>query len=800
MTKTRKNLFLTILVFMLSLSMAIFAGTASASGSTTVTADKFYAAQSAQVRTVPDENGKMGLGFVSYIDYTLYNNLLDSGATVETGTIIMPEYYVSSEKINAELTLDWVKENGLENKCIVKNTGFINRDQANETTPYFYRGRIDVKEANYTLDFIGCGYITVDGVTYYTYGDDQSKAVVANVKEVALEFAKSDEYFNEIVDEVPAAEEQINAYISAWDFNAKLFDPENDFRRISYGGTKYNYDSVVDASTLGFGGKLYTGKAVKLEGLIHAWEIALAINGAEHYETIMNRGEYDYISMYVALAHKDLENLTTGTSWTGNAIFKGISNLYRTVSISDAKSYNKWFKLSVPISLIADNSMYTLESTVMDLLQAYTLESNWTVDNKDNYTIYIGEITAEKAQDQNMLYDPYGSFGNITSTTTSSGVLLTDEELATISGDYTGGARKVNLSMNTYSSWFYYDPALEEMIKNSNYKYVSLNLAVMSESETTKKFSSGFLSNVFGFGNSISVGPSSLIDNSKAYYLTTNTWVEYIFPVEYLIDRVLDNEETGRVDFLKANSSQSNWSDFWFTFGEVKLLEETSVAEGTTNGTVKRIYDMPTEDDINAPFTDDKYIRSGTTATIDEIKALDGGENVTAAEYNTVGTAKNFLETPYTKNEMWLSKWAYQTDLLNSSYYPNIQGYKYVTIYVAVTSTEEGATLQLGGGLLATANGSTLKFGNTDGAYKFNTWYKVVLTIAQYQKGSFEGTTSYYGLTLHSGTNYYNGEKISSTVGNGVFTLWIGDHAIHKDIPDGYVEGGSTFIAPTANA
>ncbi|MBR2448852.1 MAG: hypothetical protein IKB30_01885, partial [Clostridia bacterium] len=661
------------------------------------------------------------------------------------------------------------------------------------------------KEANYTLDFIGCGYITVDGVTYYTYGDDQSKAVVANVKEVALEFAKSVEYLDEIVGEVPAAEKQINAYISAWDFNAKLFDPENDFRRFSYAGTKYNYDSVVDASTLGFAGKDYTGKAIKLKGLDSRNPITLAISGSEHYEKLINSGEYDYISMYVALDHNGAQ-LANDVGWytaNGNGLFGGTESiLCRNLSLSQAGSYKRWTKLSLPIEMIKDDAMFSNEANFMNLLRVYTAEANWQpdttleADKESNYTIYVGEIFAEKEEDNDLLLDPDGSLGNVSASSTSSyngkSVKATAEELAGVTGDYEGGALKVSMKGNTMSTFIHYDEQLETKAKEQGYKYVSITWAALNEN-TGNKWISGGTSLINDLvGEAVKIAPNLSTDEVEMVPLST--WMTYIVAIEDLFDRTLEDVKTGKMSFARS-SSGSNWgSGVHFLFGEIKMLKEAPVPEGTLTGTTKHFNSISTTESLveglsglkNLKLWDGAVMATAVEAQAEELTAMVGYSAYNgSAQKATVKSNKNgitlsasttALNMPYYLARLRLSSYLHKVD------------YKYFVTYVAVTGAVEENSVSFAAGLFKTANGKAVKFGG-DG-YSLNTWYKVVIPIKTLANSGDISTS--WGEVLLKTPTVSAGEV-------GDFAVYIGEYSLVTEAPADYTGSWITAL-PTANA
>lgn len=778
MTKSKKNLFLVVLMAVLSLSMAVFAGgitTVKANTSTDIVAGTNFKVGGVQVRTA--EDGVTGLGFVTEIDKELVGALGEGN--FETGTIIMPAYYLDK---GVELTLESVESFGLTSKCVIPNQGFNNRKAVEEEKTsnfYTFRGSlVEINPDNYTLDFASVGYITYNGETVYSAPTGEH--LVANVDEVATAYAKT-EYFAEDIEAEAPYVAQINAYTEAWDLKENedgtvtLFDPENDWRRLTYANSRYNYDRVVSASSLGFAGKEYTGSAVELRGLTIA-DISLDILGSKHYEKLINSGEYDYISMYVAVKHNSpLPIPRTGLTWvTDNAhgLFGGISSTnvsknYRSLSLTDDGAYERWTKITVPTSAIKEHPMFTEDSTKMNLLMPTASGVTWATEGEEtdsiqNYYLYIGKIIAENEEHNEYLLDPDGSLGyvNASSTATYNGnpVKATAEELQRVTEgvDYNGGALKVVTKGNTLKTWLYYNEDLEQGLLGRGYKYVSLHLAFLCSATNCRIWFNGADTLT---GNLIR--ESILVDGDSpettARYFPINTWVNLVVPIEWLFDREFDDANKGQMTFTRC-SNGSNWGGgLEFLFGEIKLLKDAPIVDGTPveQGSITgstRFYNPIPTDAIEQEFSFDdmnvwnKSVKASAVDSSDAMysESVGSAEKVAVTANISLSHVKSAANTAYS-NVKNLTKW------YNPPYYSD---YKYLVTYVAISGDDNTVALSYGAGMFYTANGKkAVVFGGEDGL-KYNTWYKVVIPFATYQANSVDSSWGEY--LLSSGTSSSN--------------------------------------------
>ena len=126
-----------------------------------------------------------GLRFETQINKAQYDALTETGAQVQTGTLILPQDYLTDNGI--AFTLDAIQDKGLQYLDIV-NSGWYNADTAAEDGYYQYFGTIaNIKLANYEREFTAVGYLKViydDGTATYIYAGDGSNTV-RTVQEVA---------------------------------------------------------------------------------------------------------------------------------------------------------------------------------------------------------------------------------------------------------------------------------------------------------------------------------------------------------------------------------------------------------------------------------------------------------------------------------------------------------------------------------------------------------------------------------------------------------------------------------------
>ena len=121
---------------------------------------EFYMIEGASVRLALPT----GIGFISRIDYTLYNKLTTQYENVKLGTLILPYDMLVCDFTHASL-----KNAKVSFLDIPNETGFRNEARAEQDGYYEYRGSIvNIYGANYGRAFAAVGYICLDGEYYYT--------------------------------------------------------------------------------------------------------------------------------------------------------------------------------------------------------------------------------------------------------------------------------------------------------------------------------------------------------------------------------------------------------------------------------------------------------------------------------------------------------------------------------------------------------------------------------------------------------------------------------------------------------
>lgn len=115
-----------------------------------------------------------GLKFESHLNYQLYNSLSSQyGNSIELGTIILPEDNYINSSVSSFRDFVLTNDPSSSTYMVVRNTklDFANSDSAASDGYYKYYGSIiDIKQKNIDKNFIGVGYLKVNG-TYY-FGSD----------------------------------------------------------------------------------------------------------------------------------------------------------------------------------------------------------------------------------------------------------------------------------------------------------------------------------------------------------------------------------------------------------------------------------------------------------------------------------------------------------------------------------------------------------------------------------------------------------------------------------------------------
>ena len=142
-------------------------------------------------------NDPAGLRFESRINKAKYDALVDAGAEITTGTLVVPTDYLTEYGINnsnfTKANLDVLKVEYLD----VVNNGWVNSTSADTDGYYKYYGSIvGIKTANLDRNFSGIGYMTVKTATeeYTVYGGYRAADHARSVQYVAAAAIASGEY------------------------------------------------------------------------------------------------------------------------------------------------------------------------------------------------------------------------------------------------------------------------------------------------------------------------------------------------------------------------------------------------------------------------------------------------------------------------------------------------------------------------------------------------------------------------------------------------------------------------------
>lgn len=122
-----------------------------------------------------------GIAFGTRLDKAAYDEMSSTLTTIVTGTLIVPSEYL--EGLPAFTIEALTAAYGAEGFLNIVNDGWYNADTAGEDGFYCYYGSmVQVKEANYSREFAGIGYVTVtvEGIGTYTfYGEAQTGTLAA---------------------------------------------------------------------------------------------------------------------------------------------------------------------------------------------------------------------------------------------------------------------------------------------------------------------------------------------------------------------------------------------------------------------------------------------------------------------------------------------------------------------------------------------------------------------------------------------------------------------------------------------
>ncbi len=134
-----------------------------------------------------------GLRFETRIDKAAYDALVSDGATLETGTVILPTDSIPSNGIITKENLDAENTDYLD----VVNSGWANADTAEQDGYYQYYGSIvDLKGSNYQRSFSAVSYLTVtkNGQTETYYSSYREASHSRSVAQVSILAVNSGDY------------------------------------------------------------------------------------------------------------------------------------------------------------------------------------------------------------------------------------------------------------------------------------------------------------------------------------------------------------------------------------------------------------------------------------------------------------------------------------------------------------------------------------------------------------------------------------------------------------------------------
>ena len=155
-----------------------------------------------------------GLRYETHLDKAAYDALVASGATVTTGTLILPTDYLTDNGVCAgALSAELLDELGVTYLDVV-NSGWANADTAEADGYYCWYGSIvNIRPGNYDRAFTGVGYVRVelaDGSVYTLYGGSTAEANSRSVRDVAQAALDSGDY-----DDDPEALKVLSGFASA---------------------------------------------------------------------------------------------------------------------------------------------------------------------------------------------------------------------------------------------------------------------------------------------------------------------------------------------------------------------------------------------------------------------------------------------------------------------------------------------------------------------------------------------------------------------------------------------------------
>ena len=477
---------------------------------------------------------------------------------------------------------------------------------------------------------------------------------------------------------------------------------------------------------------------------------------------------YNYLSVMYAVVPNENGGSVTITSGLIHDWFtsSGLSGNY--YSFSETKgNVNKWVEYLIPVEKILSYGNDVNKFRMAVRYSGSSAQGLWTA--------YVGEIKLKKVvptleEFENPFLAKEENIERIFSDKKVNG-MASAQELSAIkgTGDFYKGEAVSVMVTNGNGPVLVYTPSERALINNKwypefcGYNYISVMFAI----KPAENFKERGITITGGLFHS-AIGKNYTFGVNGTY--PVNTWINFVVPVENLQAFAGDLNRFKLISTWFAEDMRGDENAWTAYVGDVKLLKEKpDPLLGEWAGQIEKPSEnlfVANEENLER-ITSARKVNGMATST--ELSAIKG--TGTFYKGNAVSVEVTQGNGPALKTN------ALERAFINNEKYPELNGYKYLSIYVAVKPNEgyEEKSMGVTSGLiqshLGTAVSSYLWFGSTQ-KYPINTWINFIVPI-----------DNLLGL---ADTAVEVRVLSSYLTGGAVYTAYVGDITMLKEMPADY--------------
>ena len=480
---------------------------------------------------------------------------------------------------------------------------------------------------------------------------------------------------------------------------------------------------------------------------------------------------YNYLSVMYAVVPNENGGSVTITSGLIHDWFtsSGLSGNYYSFSQTKG-NVNKWIEYLIPIEKVLEYGNDVNKFRIGVRYSGSSAQGMWTA--------YVGEIKLKKVvptleEFENPFVASEENIEKIFSDKKVNG-MATAQELATIKGTgdyYTGNAVSVMVTHGN-GPVLVYTPSERALINNKwypefcGYNYISVMFAI----KPSENFKDRSITITGGLFRQAKTANFSFGTNGT---YPVNTWINFVIPIETLQEFAGDLSRFKLISTWFAEDIRGDENAWTAYVGDVKLLKEKpDELLGEWAGQIEKPSEnlfVASANSIDRIYSD-RSTANIHLATADEIKDIKGTGTFYTGNAISVGISNG--------NGPGLVTRPLERAYINNEKYPELNGYKYLSIYIAVVPDEgfEEKSLGVTGGLIHSHLGTAVSnyrwFSATSETNPTNTWINFIVPIDNLL-GLDDTVTKVRILSGYL--------KDSAT-----YTAYVGDIKMLKEMPEDY--------------